>query len=68
MGLFSNNIVISFGLIFILIISGYSIGTFFGIKIEYYLPFLLWLLALCVFNMFLNQQHVNIYLEKPKIV
>ena len=64
MGLFSNNIVISFGLMFILILSGYLIGAFFGIKIEYYMPFLLWLLALCVFNMFLNQQHVNIYLEK----
>lgn len=64
MGLFSNNIVISFGLMFILILSGYLIGAFFGIKIEYYMPFLLWLLALCVFNMFLNQQHVNMYLEK----
>ena len=41
-----------------------NLGAFFGIKIEYYMPFLLWLLALCVFNMFLNQQHVNIYLEK----
>ena len=58
-----NNITISLGLMFILIISGYLIGAFFGIKSEYYMPFLLWLLALCFFNMFLNQQHVNRYLE-----
>ena len=66
MGLFSNNIVISFGLMFILIISGYSIGTFFGIKLEYYMPFLVWLLALCVFNIFLDKNHVNVYLKEEK--
>ena len=63
MGMFMNNITLSLGLMFILIISGVIIGKFFGIKSEYYMPFLLWLLALCVFNMFLKQNHVNKYLE-----
>ena len=63
MGMFMNNITLSLGLMFILVISGFIIGNFFGIRPEYYMPFLLWLLALCVFNMFLTQKQVNKYLE-----
>jgi hypothetical protein len=59
----SNNIVISLVLMFILMFSGYLIGNFFGIGLEYYMPFLVWLLALCVFNMFLDKNHVNVYIE-----
>jgi hypothetical protein len=59
----SNNIVISLVLMFILIFSGYLIGNFFGVGLEYYMPFLVWLLALCVFNMFLDKNHVNVYIE-----
>jgi len=59
----SNNIVISLVLMFILIFSGYLIGNFFGIGLEYFMPFLVWLLALCVFNMFLDKNHVNVYIE-----
>jgi hypothetical protein len=59
----SNNIVISLVLMFILMFSGYLIGNFFGIGLEYYMPFLVWLLALCVFNIFLDKNHVNVYME-----
>lgn len=59
----STNIVISLVLMFILIFSGYLIGNFFGIGLEYYMPFLVWLLALCVFNIFLDKNHVNVYIE-----
>jgi hypothetical protein len=59
----SNNIVISLVLMFILMFSGYLIGNFFGVGLEYYMPFLVWLLALCVFNMFLDKNHVNVYIE-----
>ena len=62
----SNNIVISLVLMFILIFSGYLIGNFFGIGLEYYMPFLVWLLALCIFNIFLDKNHVNVYLEQVK--
>jgi hypothetical protein len=58
-----NNIGFSLLIITILIISGYLIGNFFGIGLEYYMPFLLWLIALCIFNMFLDKQHVNIYMK-----
>jgi hypothetical protein len=59
----SNNIVISLVLMFVLMFSGYLIGNFFGVGLEYYMPFLVWLLALCVFNIFLDKNHVNVYIE-----
>jgi hypothetical protein len=61
-----NNIALSFLIMFILILSGYLIGKFFDITMEYYMPFLLWLLALCIFNMFLDKQHVNMYMQTIK--
>jgi hypothetical protein len=59
----SNNIVISLVLMVVLMFSGYLIGNFFGVGLEYYMPFLVWLLALCVFNIFLDKNHVNVYIE-----
>jgi hypothetical protein len=61
MGLASNNTVISISLMSVLIFSGYLLGTFFGISLEYYMPFLIWLLGVCIFNMFLDKEHVNVY-------
>jgi hypothetical protein len=67
MGDTSKNIIISVSLMLVLIFSGYLIGTFFSIGLEYYMPFLIWLLALCVFNIFLDKQHVNVYLKEIKL-
>ena len=61
-----NNIAVSFLIIFILLVSGSLIGKFFDISLIYYMPFLLWLVGLCIFNMFLDKQHVNIYLKDSK--
>tara|TARA_B100000424_G_C22913372_1_gene485928 strand:- start:936 stop:1124 length:189 start_codon:yes stop_codon:yes gene_type:complete len=58
-----NNIVISFGIMFILIISGSLIGNFFDVKPEYYLPFLFWGIALCIFNLILTKNKENIYMK-----
>lgn len=52
----------------ILIISGYLISTFFDLEMAYYMPYLLWLLGLCIFNMFLDKSHVNIYAKKTNSV
>ena len=52
----------------ILIVSGYLISTFFDLEMAYYMPYLLWLLGLCVFNMFLDKSHVNIYTKKTNSV
>ena len=61
-----NNIAVSFLIIFILLVSGSLIGKFFDISLIYYMPFLLWLVGLCIFNMFLDKQHVNIYIKDIK--
>ena len=61
-----NNIALSFFIMSIVILCGYLIGKFFDVSLEYYMPFLLWLLALCIFNMFLDKQHVNLYLKDIK--
>lgn len=61
-----NNIAVSFLIIFILVASGSLIGKFFDISMTYYMPFLLWLVGLCIFNMFLDKQHVNIYMKDTK--
>lgn len=66
MGESSKNIILSVSLMLVLIFSGYLIGKFFGIGLEYYMPFLVWLLALCIFNIFLDKEHVNVYLEEVK--
>lgn len=61
-----NNIIVSFVIMFITIICGYIMGNFFDISLTYYLPFLLWIIALCIFNLFLDKQHVNIYMKDSK--
>jgi len=66
MGGASKNIILSVSLMLVLIFSGYLIGKFFGISLEYYMPFLIWLLALCIFNIFLDKNHVNVYLKEEK--
>lgn len=63
----TNNTLLSISLMCILIFSGYLIGNFFGIGLEYYMPFLIWLLSLCIFNIFLDKNHVNVYLENAKL-
>jgi hypothetical protein len=67
MGETSKNVIISVSLMLVLIFSGYLIGTFFSIGLEYYMPFLIWLLALCIFNIFLDKKHVNVYLKEIKV-
>ena len=67
MGGASKNIILSVSLMLVLIFSGYLIGKFFGISLEYYMPFLIWLLSLCIFNIFLDKNHVNVYLENAKL-
>ena len=64
MGFVSNNTLLSLGLMVVLLLSGFLIGKFFDIGMEYYMPFLVWLLALCIFNLFLDKEHVNVYLKE----
>ena len=59
-----SNVALSLIGMLILIVSGYLISSFFDLEMAYYMPYLLWLLGLCVFNMFLDKSHVNIYAKK----
>jgi hypothetical protein len=54
-----NNTLLSLGLIFMLIVTSSIIGNFFDIKLHYYLPLVLWGIALCIFNLLLEKEHIN---------
>tara|TARA_Y100000992_G_scaffold217748_2_gene150516 strand:- start:6949 stop:7140 length:192 start_codon:yes stop_codon:yes gene_type:complete len=56
-----NAIIINIVLIGLITIVGRIIGNFFDIPISYYMPIVIWFVALCLFNIFLEKQHVNIF-------
>ena len=64
---FASNITLTLVLMFVLILSGYLISAFFDLEIQYYMPYILWMLGLCCFNIFLNKEHMNIYSKKVGI-
>ena len=49
---FASNITLTLVLMFVLILSGYLISAFFDLEIQYYMPYILWMLGLCCFNIF----------------
>ena len=59
-----NKIIISLLLISFLCIIGQLIGSFFAIPLSYYMPILMWFIALCLFDIFLERQHKNIFFTK----
>jgi hypothetical protein len=56
-----NTIIINIVLIGLITILGKIFGNFFDIPISYYMPIVIWFVALCIFNMFLEKNHVNIF-------
>jgi uncharacterized membrane-anchored protein len=62
-----NKILISLGVIFVLIMVISMIGNFFNIKQEYYLPYIFWLVTLCVLNILLDEQHENVFMKNIKV-
>ena len=61
-----NNILVSCIIIFFLVITFSLIGNFFDIDQLYYLPFILWGMALCIMNMFLEKKHENRFMKETK--
>ena len=57
-----NKLIIGFGLIFILIITTIMLTKFFDIGEQYYMPYVGWGVALCIFYMVLDEEHVNIFM------
>jgi uncharacterized membrane protein YhaH (DUF805 family) len=56
-----NKYVISLILITIITIVGTLIGNFFDIKYYLYMPYIVWFIALCLFNMVLDTNKTNIF-------
>ena len=54
-----NKYVISLILIVIIAIVGTLIGNFFDIKYYLYMPYIVWFIALCLFNMVLDVNNEN---------
>jgi hypothetical protein len=61
-----NSIAISLGLIFIIITVASLLGRFFDVEMYVYMPFMIWFVALCIFNIFLEKNHVNIFMKEIK--
>ena len=59
-----NQILLSIILIFFLTLIISLIGNFFDIDQLYYVPFILWFVALCIMNMFLEKNHENIFMKE----
>tara|TARA_B100000214_G_C23817012_1_gene557813 strand:- start:624 stop:812 length:189 start_codon:yes stop_codon:yes gene_type:complete len=59
-----NNILVSFGLIFILVSVGSLIGNFFDMESYTYFPYIIWGVALCIFNLLLEKKHENIFIKE----
>ena len=58
-----KTIVVSLFFMFIIIITGTSIGSFFDIGHIYYIPFIFWAISLTIFNLILSKTRKNIYLH-----
>lgn len=59
-----KTILISLSFMFILIMTGTAIAKFFDIGHLYYIPFIMWGVALTIFNLILTKSRKNIYLIK----
>jgi hypothetical protein len=50
-------------LITLIFFSAFLIGNFFNIETYIYMPIILWLVALAIFNIFLEPEHENVYVS-----
>ena len=63
-----NNFLISFiGIILVTTVIS-LLANFFDISMNYYLPFLGWLIALLLFNIFLDKNKKNIFMQNIKSI
>jgi len=62
-----NNFLVSiFGIIIVISIMS-LFGRFFDIDVIYYMPFMAWIVAIFIFNMFLEKHSHNIFMKEIKI-
>lgn len=58
-----NHTIVIFVLISLICAVGRLIGSFFDIPISYYMPVLIWLIALCIFDLVLTRKHKSVFLK-----
>jgi hypothetical protein len=59
-----NNVLLTFMIMFLSTTTFVLIANFFDISMFFYLPYLIWIIALCIFNIVLDRHHTNIYMQK----
>ncbi len=58
-----NKFLVTFGLIFMLVSISSLIMNFFGIPHYLFMPYVAWLVALCLFYLILEENHENIFMK-----
>jgi len=61
-----NSIVYSIFFVAVLATVGSLLGNFFDISMYVYMPYIIWLIALCIFNIILEKVHVNKFMVNIK--
>ena len=54
-----NSVLISIIIIILITTIGSLIGNFFDISMFIYMPYIIWGIALCLFNIILEKVHIN---------
>ena len=58
-----NEFLITSVALFSIITIASLLGRFFSIPLSTYLPFVLWAIAIYLFNIFLNKEHTNSFMK-----
>ncbi len=58
-----NKTIVILVLISLICMVGRLIGSFFDVPFSYYMPILIWLIALCIFDLLLTRKHTSVFLK-----
>ena len=58
-----NKTNVIFVFISLICITGRLISEFFDVPVSYYMPILIWLIALCIFFLFLKRKQTSVFLK-----
>ncbi len=61
-----NSIIISFIIIILIATVGSLLGNFFDIQMYVYMPYIVWGIGLCLFNIILEKVHINKFMKYNK--
>jgi len=58
-----NKTIVIFVFISLICITGRLISEFFDVPVSYYMPILIWLIALCIFDLVLKRKQTSVFLK-----